>query len=89
MLSTHSVSSGIPLGIFLTSDEREQIILSGLDLLKSVIPKNAFFGKGSDVGPDVVMIDDSSAERGALSKFWPRAHILLCTFHDNGLGCMR
>lgn len=81
ILSTHSVSSGIPLGVILTSDEREQTVLTGLELLKSVIPNNAFFGRGADNGPDVVMIDDSSAERGALSKCWPSACILLCTFH--------
>ena len=45
ILSTHSVSSGIPLGVILTSDETEKNILCGLELLQSVLPKNAFFGK--------------------------------------------
>ena len=27
------------------------------------------------------MIDDSAAERGAISKYWPQACVLLCTFH--------
>ena len=31
ILSTHSVSSGIPLGVILTSDETEKTILCGLE----------------------------------------------------------
>lgn len=27
------------------------------------------------------MIDDSSAERGAITKCWPQVRVLLCTFH--------
>ena len=81
ILSTHSVSSGIPLGVILTSDEKEETILTGLQLLKKIVPKNAFFGKGADAGHDIIMIDDSSAEKSALGKCWPKAHILLCTFH--------
>ena len=81
ILSTHSVSSHIPLGVILTSDETEKTILCGLELLQSVLPKNAFFGKGPASGTDAVMIDDSSAERGAISKCWPQACVLLCTFH--------
>lgn len=80
ILSTHSVSSGIPLGVILTSDESEETLLNGLQLLQSILPKNSFFGKGS-VGQDVVMIDDSASERSAISSCWPQARILLCTFH--------
>ena len=75
LLSTHSAASGIPLGVILTSDEREETIQAGLQLLKSILPSGAFYGKGPDLGPDVVMIDDSSAE------CWPQVRVLLCTFH--------
>lgn len=75
ILSTHSVSSGIPLGVILTSDESEETLLTGFQLLQSILPMNAFFGKGL-VGPDVVMIDDSVAERSAISRCWPQTHIL-------------
>ena len=81
VLSTHSVASGIPLGVLLTSDEREETIQTGLQMLKSIFPASAFYGKGSEAGPDVIMIDDSSAERGAITKCWPKACVLLCTFH--------
>ena len=67
--------------MILTSDEREETIQAGLQLLKSVLPSGAFYGKGPDIGPDVVMIDDSSAERGAITKCWPQVRVLLCTFH--------
>ena len=66
----------------MTSDETEKTILCGLELLQSVLPKNAFFGKGPASGSDAVMIDDSAAERGAISKCWPQACVLLCTFHS-------
>lgn len=71
LLSTHSAASGIPLGVILTSDEREETIQAGLQLLRSILPNCAF----------PRMINDSSAERGAISKCWPQSHILLCTFH--------
>ena len=81
VLSTHSVASGIPLGVILTSDKREETILTGLQMLKLILPDHAFYGKGPQAGPDIVMIDDSSAKRGAINKCWPNACILLCTFH--------
>ncbi len=58
IMSTHS-SSGIPLGVILTSDEREETIYNGLELLKSVMQENEFFGRSSRAGPQVFMIDDS------------------------------
>ena len=61
--STHSVAFGIPLGVLLSSGEREETIQTGLQMLKSIFPAGAFYGKGSEAGPDVVMIDDNSAER--------------------------
>ena len=39
------------------------------------------FCEGSEQGPSVIMTDDSSPERDALSKAWPSATLLLCTFH--------
>ena len=65
----------------MTSDEREETIHTGLEMLKSILPSSAFYGKGSEAGPEVVMIDDGTAERGAITKCWPKAYVLLCTFH--------
>ncbi|PKY59630.1 hypothetical protein RhiirA4_482542 [Rhizophagus irregularis] len=41
----------------------------------------AFFGHGPQVGPEVFLTDDLSAERNALEICWPRGICLLCTFH--------
>ena len=66
--------------MLLTSDEREETIQTGLQMLKSIFPAGAFYGKVLETGPDVVMIDDN-AERGAITKCWPKARVLVCTFH--------
>ena len=71
----------MPLGIILSSDEREQTLAKGLDMLKSILPEKAFFGRGSSTGPMVIMTDDSATERAALHQAWPSTTLLLCTFH--------
>jgi len=52
-----------------------------MEKVKEVIPSDAFYGNGPELGPAVFMIDDSVVEQAALSKSWPLAKILLCTFH--------
>ena len=81
LLSTTTPAGAVPLGAILTSDEKETTIAQGLQMLKSILPQNAFFGEGSERGPSMIMTDDSSPERDALSKAWPSATLLLCTFH--------
>ena len=81
ILSTCTPASGIPLGVFITSDEQESTIKRGLEVLGEVLPANSFSGKGAGNGPSIIMTDDSSSERGALKTFWKRAYLLLCTFH--------
>ena len=81
LLSTTTPGGAVPLGAILTSDEKETTIAQGMQMLKSILPQNAFFGEGSERGPSVIMTDDSSPERDALSKAWPSATLLLCTFH--------
>ncbi len=68
--STHLVCSGLLLGVILTSDKKEETISSGLELLKSVLPKNTFINKGPASGPDAVKIDDSLAEKTAIGECW-------------------
>ena len=65
----------------ITSDEQESTIKQGLEMIKGVVPENAFYGCGSDRGPAIVMTNDCSAERNALQKVWPDTRLLLCTFH--------
>ena len=81
IISTAAAMTGVPLAVILTSDEREDTVLKAFQLLKNVLPPNAFFGNGPSIGPQVFMIDDSISERLAIEKAWPSAKILLCTFH--------
>jgi len=50
-------------------------------MLAELQPEKAFNGKGASQGPEFVMIDDSSNERGAFKEFWPDTTMLMCTFH--------
>ncbi len=56
----------LPLGLFITSDELEVTIERIINLLKKILLKNAFFGRGPDVGPQTILTDNSAAERNAL-----------------------
>lgn len=81
IVSTSSAIGGLPIGVIITSDEEQDTISRGLQLLKTVLPVNSFYGKGSSEGPSIVMTDDSSAERNALHMAWPKSRLLLCAFH--------
>lgn len=81
IVSTSTPTSGIPLGVIISSDETESTIHRGLELMAEVLPDNAFHGRGVAKGPCVVMTDDSHTEREAIHKYWPTAILLLCTFH--------
>ena len=75
-----SIVGALPLGEIITTREDSPTILFGLELLKSILPQNAFYGRG-ELGPEVFMTDDSDAERNALALAYPSAHLLLCIFH--------
>ncbi|PKK62582.1 hypothetical protein RhiirC2_790173, partial [Rhizophagus irregularis] len=62
-------------------DELEITLEKALNLLKSILPQHAFFGRGPLLGPKVILTDDSSAERNALELCWPEGIRLLCSFH--------
>ena len=47
----------------------------------TILPSNAFHGRGPEKGPSLVMTDDSSTEKGALKSVWPNSKQLLCIFH--------
>ena len=44
VLSTAHCASGMPLGVILSYDEREETLTQGLEMLKSILPEKAFFG---------------------------------------------
>lgn len=78
ILSTGSAAGAVPLGVFVVS---ASTIADGLDLLKSTMPSDAFFGKGSNAGPTLFLTDELASQREALRKVWPNARQLLCLFH--------
>ncbi|KAF3838962.1 hypothetical protein F7725_010730 [Dissostichus mawsoni] len=75
-----SCAGGLPLGILLCQSEDEQTIAQGLEQLKQVVGEKGFAGRGHE-GPQLVITDDCRAERGALRKAFPKATLLLCSFH--------
>ena len=81
LFSTNHAGGSIPLGIALTSDEKESTLTSALSDLRKVWPQNAFYNSGTSVGPKVILTDDSTAEQAALQSEWPFSTLLLCSFH--------
>jgi hypothetical protein len=79
ILSTSSPAGGLPLGVAITSDEKETTVKNALKSLLKILPEGSFYNQKN--GPQVIMTDDSSTERAALSNVWPNARLLLCTFH--------
>ena len=72
---------GLPVAELVTTREDMNTITFGLELLKTILPAGAFYGRGSDIGPQLFMTDDCDAEKGALSGVWPHSVLLLCIFH--------
>ncbi|CAG8846850.1 31479_t:CDS:2, partial [Gigaspora margarita] len=81
LLYTSCIAGALLLGLLITSDELEMTIENEINLLKLILPKHAFFGRGCDIGPQNVVTDDSASERNALKLCWPQSNLLLCTIH--------
>ena len=45
LILTHSAIGGLPLGVMMTSSESQSVITAGLQLLKSILPEDAFFSQ--------------------------------------------
>ncbi|KAK5913378.1 hypothetical protein CgunFtcFv8_007916 [Champsocephalus gunnari] len=80
LLLTHSCAGGLPLGILLGQSEDEPTIAQELEQLRQVVGEKGFAGRGHE-GPQLGITDDCRAERGALGKAFPKATLLLCSFH--------
>ena len=78
---TSCAMGALPIALFVTSDEFEVTLERAINLLKTLFPPHAFFGRGSQIGPMVFMTNDSSSERNTLERCWPQGIRLLCTFH--------
>jgi hypothetical protein len=75
---THSVCGALPLGIFITSDEKERTLKDALDLFKSSLPDGAFYGTKA---PNVFMTDNCHELRVALKEAFPSSTSVVCIFH--------
>jgi len=74
ILSISSPAGGLPLAVAITSDEKQDTIQRAMEMIKEVVPVNAFYGKNN---PSVIMTDDSVAERNALKNVWPGVTLLI------------
>ena len=72
---------GLPVGTLITTRADETTIGEALELYKTLLPENAFFGRGKDQGPSLVITDDDGAEKNELGMTWPGAYQILCIFH--------
>jgi len=79
LLSTSHSGGGLPLGAMIVSDESASTVKDGLSQMLTILPKNAFYNAAD--GPSIIMTDDSESQRQALAATWPKATMLLCTFH--------
>ena len=62
----------------MTSDETENAVTQAMNMVKELIPSDAFYCNDA---PMAFMIDDSQVEHAALLECWPSSTILLCIFH--------
>ena len=62
-----SVIGGLPVAEILTTREDTDTIMFGLEMLKSVLPAGAFYGRGRDTGPQLFMTDHADSLRNAMS----------------------
>ena len=71
---------GLPLGMIITSRADEKTKDEAFKVFKSLLPDDAFYGRGSR-GPKHFMTDDDSCERKCLQNSWDESVLLLCIFH--------
>ena len=78
---TPAAVGALPLSTIITTREDEQTILKGLTMLKDMLPRWAFYGRGPNLGPVLGLTDDSDPIRNALKNAWASIELLLCQFH--------
>ena len=72
---------GLPVAELLTTRVETATVVYALELLKSVLPPGAFYGRGGVTGPQLFMTGNSDCLRNSLSSAWPSADLLLCIFY--------
>ena len=79
LLFTSCTIGALPLGLIITSDEFEVTLEKAINMLKSILPPYAFFGRDPQVSPEVFLTNDSSAKCNALELCWPRGKLLFAS----------
>lgn len=74
----HTKVGGIPLGVVFHRGQSEENYTVAFSLLKKLLGPDAFNKHGH---PQVIMTDDSRAEKNALKIVFPESTQLLCFFH--------
>ena len=69
-------SAGVPLAVGITPSESVEALTKLFALIKRILPKNCFFRRGCDLGPQLIMTDDCAAEQEALLNVWPQLVLL-------------
>ena len=73
---TESPAGGLPLGFLVLSNRTEATLDAGLQDLQALMPDQAFGGRGTHVGPQVILTDDDTGEINSLKRAWPRSTFL-------------
>jgi hypothetical protein len=78
---TESPAGGLPVGLLVLINHTENTLDAGIEDLKALMPEGAFYGRGRDRGPKVIITDDDTAEISSMKTAWPQATCLLCQWH--------
>ena len=81
IISAATAAGAVPLAVVMTSGEDVETLTQAFETLKTVLPSDAFFSRGVEIGPMGFMTDDTTSERQALKTTWPQATLFLCAFH--------
>jgi len=68
----------VPAGVVITASQTQQDYTAGFTELNNLLERKGFGGQGY---PNVIITDDSTAERAALHAVWPTGVQKLCHFH--------
>uniref|UniRef100_A0A8D8YQP4 SWIM-type domain-containing protein n=1 Tax=Cacopsylla melanoneura TaxID=428564 RepID=A0A8D8YQP4_9HEMI len=73
-LLSPSIAGALPLGIIVTTSDREVLITKGIEMVKEMLHDPEF-------SPQMIISDDSESERNSLIKMFPLSAVLLCKTH--------
>ena len=79
---TESPAGGLPLGFLVLSNHTEMTLDAGIEALKALMPEGAFYNRGKEVGPKVILTDDDTGEINSLKRAWPFSVMLNCQWHN-------